>query len=353
MLSLEFVNEFMYRHFEGVIVSSNGTHFNARCALCGDSKKNKRKKRFNLDYNNENPIWHCFNCGESGSFLELYSRLEGVSIDDAKKDLYSFNSDYLIQKLSYRKKEKVIKEIEYENHNWILNDCISLHDSNDQKMNFMLFPEYLKILEDFYENRKIDKSFDIFISYDGEYKNRIIIPVYGKNKEITYFQARRIPGSNIEPKYKNPTLTKGNIILNKDKFDKEKYIVVTEGILDAYTIGNQGTCVFGSSISDEFIKEIMNFTNKGVIISLDNDKAGYDSLKKFMFGYKKRRIIKEKNKYANRVKYFIYPNKYKDCKDINRIRVIHNINNMYEIILNNSYNYSSAVVKLKLSGCIK
>jgi len=346
MIDLQFVNEFVYRHFEKVSSSSNGSHFLARCSLCGDSNKSKAKRRFNLDYNNGNPIWHCFNCGESGSFLELFCRFEGLTINEAKKELFGFDSDYLIQKLSKRKKDKVIKEIEHENHDWLLDDCIGL---NIEPVSTVFYSSYLNLLKQFYRDRKIDKDFDIFIAYKGDYKGRFIIPIYDEYKHIVYFQARRVPGFDILPKYKNPTLTKGGIILNREKFDREKYIIVTEGVIDAYTIGNQGTCSFGTNITEEFLKELISLTDRGVIIALDNDKAGYNSLKKFMLGYTKRKKETLKNKYANRVKYFLFPKKYKDYKDINNIRTAYNIN-IYNMIIDNSYEYSSALVKLKINN---
>ena len=92
MLNLDVVNSFVMEFFSLVTDTKNGTHWHARCPLCGDSKKNIRKKRFHLDYNNGNPIWQCFNCGRSGSFLEIYSELKAISIDDAKNELYGFDS---------------------------------------------------------------------------------------------------------------------------------------------------------------------------------------------------------------------------------------------------------------------
>jgi len=67
-----------------------------------------------------------------------------------------------------------------------------------------------------------------------------------------------------------------------------------------------------------------------------------------MLGYTKRKRKTLKNKYANRVKYFLYPEKYKDYKDINNIRTTYDIN-IYDMIINNSYEYSSMLVKLKLN----
>ena len=74
MPTLEEVNQFMFENFEKVGVSKGGTHFHARCALCGDSKKSKSKKRFHLQFHSEDCIvYNCFNCEQNGNFYKLYS----------------------------------------------------------------------------------------------------------------------------------------------------------------------------------------------------------------------------------------------------------------------------------------
>jgi hypothetical protein len=50
------------------------------------------------------------------------------------------------------------------------------------------------------------------------------------------------------------------------------------------------------NISEELISELLKFTNKNVIIALDNDSEAYKALASFM----------SKNKYAKKVKYFLY-----------------------------------------------
>jgi hypothetical protein len=228
MIDLQAVSDLIYDFFEKVSVSGNGTHFHARCALCGDSKKSKSKKRFHMDYNGGNPIYHCFNCDRSGSFLQLYSMLHGISVEEAYNIFQKFDVENLTRQLSPKKVEKVITEIEYENHNWILDDCLTRWSNPDGIIQL----KYLTELKSFIKKRKIPDEYHIYIAYKGEYKSRIIIPVFDVNKDIIYFQARRIPGTDIEPKYKNPTMTKGDIILNKFRFDPDKYIIITEGLMN-------------------------------------------------------------------------------------------------------------------------
>lgn len=338
MLSLELVTEFVFEYFLNVSISKNGTHFLTRCTLCGDSKKSLSKKRFNLSYNNGNPIYHCWNCSESGSFLQLYSKLKCIEIEDAKKELFGFDPERLIQRLSNKKRTKVLKEIEYENHNWILNDCVTrfstLIDSPDGGL---MYSKYVEVVDIFSKNRKLSRDIKLFFAYKGDYKGRIIIPIYDEYNDITYFQARRIPGSDMQPKYKNPTLAKGNIIFNEHKFKSDKDIIVVEGLIDAMTIGDQGTAMLGSSLSDDFLSKLFKLTDLCVIVAFDNDEPGYISLEKFM----------KESKYSKKVFYFLMPN---DSKDINSYMVDYGIDNMDNFISENTYSYMRTYLFCRLNN---
>jgi DNA primase len=147
--------------------------------------------------------------------------------------------------------------------------------------------------------------------------------------DIIYFQGRRIPGSSMEPKYKNPVAEKSLIIHNESNFGRDKYIVVTEGLIDCSMVGNQGTTMLGVEAANEFIKKLLQMTNKGVIMAYDNDEPGMKALKGFMNG----------SKYRKRVKYFLMPDEYKDAKDINMLQIEHKISDIYEFMVNNANDY--------------
>jgi DNA primase len=330
MITLDVMHEFCYQYMEGVKLSKNNSHVLARCPLCGDSKKSLSKKRFNMDFNSGQPIYHCWNCTESGSFLTLYSNLKGLSISQSLKELNSYDPDYLIQKLSKKKEEKIIQEIEYEYHDYILKDCISATETVDGYMKAM----YQKELKKFIRDRKL--SIKVFVAYKGEYQRRFIIPIYNDG-HIVYFQARAMI-DEVLPKYMNPTLTKGNIIYNKDNFHKNKHIVICEGLIDAATIGKQGTACLGSEISKDFINEVTQLTNKGLIICLDNDKAGLKSVIKLI----------DSNNIPSNTKFFLFPYKYGKYSDINEFFVNENINNIYNFVKENSYSSTTTYTKLKM-----
>jgi hypothetical protein len=283
--------------------------------------------------------------------LEIYSELKAISIDDAKNELYGFDSlkSRLTNREVFLNNHQKIYKVNYETFNWIREQSISRF----QKDEGIVLSKYKPILEKFCRDRLIPNEYDILISYTGDFKGRIIVPVVDGDNNIIYFQARRLPGSNILPKYKNPVVEKSNIVLNEHKFDKNKPIIVTEGLIDAFMIGNQGTSCLGSYFSDDFLDILFPYTNNGLILAFDNpyvDEAGYKSMVRFMLGQErdKHQKKKEPSRYRDIVKYFLPEKQHREAKDINIMRVNYKIEDMYSYILANSYSMTHAYSKLKL-----
>lgn len=330
MIPLQVVSEFVHQHFSKVKTTKGGTQFNARCSLCGDSKKSLTKRRFYLDWNNGDPRYHCFNCGRAGSFINLYSEILGISFGEAKRALLGYNPERIkaelsVQKIVEKKKEPV--QVYMDN---IKNDCIGPGDIP----NGIMEKQCQKLLNEFIQRRKIPSHFKVFVATKGRYKGRAIIPVY-KEGHIIYFQGRAL--TDIEPKYLNPIIEKGSVILNEEHFDREKYIVVTEGLLDAFMVGSQGTSVLGASVSEEFINKISKMTDKGVILVLDNDVTGREKLIELL-----------EEPFTNFCKFFVMPDKYKRVKDLNQLVVEENVDDVYSFVVDNSYDKFSCKVRLGL-----
>jgi DNA primase len=333
------VTEYVLQNIPKTKITKNGTHFNGRCILCGDSKKSQSKKRFNLDWNNGRPMFHCFNCGESGSFLDLYSRLEGINKGHAYKILYEHDvSQFDSESIRKKYTEERMEEIKTERFIFqdILSDCLAPGD----KAGSYVSQKFQNYLLNFIRLRKIPENIKVFVAYKGKYKGRIIIPIYDEENNLIYFQGRAINDS-IKPKYLNPEVDKTTVIYNISKFERDKYIIVTEGLLDAFMVPPQGTTSLGSSITEEFIKEVYTITDKGVILAYDNDKPGQDSILKFM----------KDNKYSDMVKYFLFPNKYSTDEDLNAL-VTNNVNiledDLYDMIIDNSHSRVATEAILRL-----
>ena len=339
MLDLRTVSGFIYENFQQVTASHNGTHFHARCPLCGDSKISATKKRFHLDYKQGRPVWHCFNCGRSGGFISLYCEVLRVSPEEAYKKLYKYDSNrlknQLIKQPPWPRPVSISKE--KEKFNWILDDCAG----PGRVVDSIQYNNWIKYLNEFRQDRIIPNSIKLFYAYKGKYQGRIIIPIY-EGDDVIYFQGRRKPGTAMEPKYKNPVAEKSMIIHNQENFDPEKHIIVTEGLIDCAMIGKQGTTMLGVEASDLFIKALLKMTNRKIIMAYDNDAPGRKALKKFM----------RESKYNKRVLYFLMPKEFKHVKDLNELRKINinenKIGELYDFVVDNSFSYLKTTSKLIL-----
>ena len=332
MLDLQFVHSYVLEHFPNVSVSRNGTHFNFRCPFCGDSDKTLKKRRFHIQYKNEDVIYfNCFNCPESGSFYDLYAYIEGISSEEAYKKLRKFNPESIKDRLSSKNTigKKDIDFSKHENFNdFLANDCLKI-DSIPSGYYQEKLIEYLRF---FKSSRKIDT--ELFVCYKGRFQKRIIVPII-ENGICIFFQARKILETQ-EPKYLNPTVEKENIILNRDKFDQEKFIIVTEGILDADAVGYQGTTCLGASINDQFISELFKYTKRGVILALDNDKTGKEQIQK---------IFKD-SIHNKRLLYFTLEHE----KDLNEFKIKFPGTDIYKYVIENALSYLEAYTQYSIRG---
>ena len=314
--------------------------FKARCPVCGDSKKNLRMQRLHIDLYDKHEDWvcTCYNGGcsfRSGNIYSLYSEVKGVSFSEAKNhiDQLIYDTDEIKRRLTSTKGVSASVNTETQN---ILdidlkNDCFSADTITDDRIH----NRYINALKEFLLNRNIPNK--CFVAYKGRYKGRFIIPIYVDGKMV-YFQGRSIT-KQIEPKYLNPVVDKSNIIMNIDKFDRSKHIVMTEGIIDAWMIeNNQGTSVLGAHFDDDVVMKLLKMTDKGVILCFDNpliDEAGNSELKKFMY----------QSDYADRVKYFLPIRS--DFKDLNDLRSLIT-GSMYDYVVENSFSLLNVTVKLSL-----
>ena len=324
----------------GVDFNHKYGYFKCKCPVCGDSKKNHRSKRLKISRYKDFWSVYCWNggCSVKGmNFYSLYSLITGVSYSDAKKYINNdtYQSHKIKKRLKPRKKNVVIEEERIKTPLDIdLSDCLKIDDKPQGKIQ----ERFYKILEGFIIERKLYNHRDeIYIAYSGRYKARIIIPVV-INNTMEYFQGRTVVGD--ETKYLNPVVDKELIILNSDKFSRDKYIIITEGIIDAFCVNyNQGTSCLGSYISDKLIKTLLGMTDKGIILAWDNpliDICGKEEIISFIEG----------SQYGKTVKYFL-PDRH-DFKDLNDLKILDININIYDYVVKNSFSYLNAMVKLKL-----
>jgi hypothetical protein len=335
------VEELLSEISPSVSRKNNKMGFICRCPVCGDSQKSERIRRLHVDFYHKYDDWicKCYNGGceitDSTNFISLYAKVKGLSYKQAKKIIN--NEIFDVQKAKERLSKKTIIKEEYKEPDitFLLSDEWLSVDS-EPKDRFQ--ERFIHALDLFIKERYIPINYKIFVAYDGEYKGRVIIPIF-IDGELKYFQGRAL-FDIIEPKYKNPDVDKELIISNSDKFDRNKNIVVTEGLIDSWMVeDHQGTSCLGSFFSDELIKQLYEYTDKDIILCFDNpliDKAGFKEISKFI----------KKSKYKNKVKYFFVNDS--TFKDLNELRIQRPDLCIYDFIQDHSYSLYSLKAKLKL-----
>tara|TARA_Y100000034_G_scaffold115454_1_gene152597 strand:- start:134 stop:1072 length:939 start_codon:yes stop_codon:yes gene_type:complete len=119
--------------------------------------------------------------------------------------------------------------------------------------------------------------------FEGEYRNRIIIPSFDDDGDVSYFIARTYNGDSY--KYKNPRASK-NIVFNELFINWNDDLTIVEGVFDAIVARNAAP-ILGSTLhtNSRLIQKIV-YNDTPVYVALDPDAAA-----------KERKIIQTLLKY--------------------------------------------------------
>lgn len=257
-----------------------GDKINCRCPLCGDSKKNKMKKRGY--YYLSTSTYHCFNCETSITGMKLLECLSGSDYMELKQEYIQMMFDgkhfnEMTQHISNKQKTKPIF--------FSLKNIIKPNWKHNLSDNAKTYLNKRRVLEaPFYK--------DTFYSYYSKKGDEYILIPWKLNGIECYFQLNDFEKHNkMGLKYIFPK-NHDKMIFGLDNIDlSKKYIIVFEGVYDSLFVPN-AICVGGKSVTDtqlEIIKK--RYPNMKIYLSFDNDKPGLAALKKslndsrYNFGY--------------------------------------------------------------------
>ena len=113
------------------------------------------------------------------------------------------------------------------------------------------------------------KKYNLGYANVGDYKNRIIFPSYDSEGKINYFLGRSFE-KYTKLKYKNPEVSKMDIIFNEGKINWDSNIYLVEGVFDHITLPNS-IPMLGKVLNDLLFKKLIDNASAKVIIVLDND----------------------------------------------------------------------------------
>jgi hypothetical protein len=299
---------------------------NAKCCICGDSTKNKNKKRLHLytkksmDYD----VINCFNCNWTGNMYSFLKENFPSLYNSYKKEIQesTLNSIASLKdvSLSLRSNTEPIKQ------------DVKLFDIPS---NFIDIKTNIQMLR-YIISRKIKPTGIWYFSNELFHtkinlRDFLIIPLT-KNDKMYGFYSRKITSKFFFTWI--PDENMGYKIWNWFNINKSKPVYVFEGIFDALSSGLENIIsILGADLNEERVKEL-----KDPIFCFDNDSTGKMKAKKYSkLGFK----------------VLIWPLNYKgidleNIKDMNDLMRITSKEFCSDLILNNTFSGLVATIKLKL-----
>lgn len=243
---------FIQSNFGKGLISRDGNDITVSCPFCKDSSKKK------LAINLETWKYHCWVCSAKGN--TLVSALKKFK----SREVVDF---YRVQFLNSSLLKPETDSSEY---------VVTLPDgytplaiTQDSR-----HPD-IRAARRYLDRRGITEQtvwkYRIGVSLVGEFTRRVIFPSLDTTGDLNYYLGRSIdPKSRL--RYINASSDKSAIIFNDVDVDWDKPLHLVEGVFDLIALKENGTCLLGSSLSENsllFKKIVANETD--VVLCLDSD----------------------------------------------------------------------------------
>ena len=262
--------------------------FNAVCCHHNGESMDKRS-RGGVIANGEAISYHCFNCNfktgwQPGRHISFKMRklLTWLNVDENTRQMLNIEALRIKDTVVVDSVEEEKFEIKFK--------------PRPMPDNTVVLADAPQHIQDYVTQRGLDSARLLYSDTKpaGMWK-RFIIPCTYKNKLVGY--TARTTDENSKPKYHNSYDT-GYVYGMDDQLPNAKFVVVTEGVLDAMSIGGVGIL---SNNASEIQAEIIDTLAREVILVPDRDSAG-------------QRLIDDALEYGWSVS---FPEWGSDVKDIN------------------------------------
>lgn len=243
--------------------------FNAVCCSHNGNSLDKRQ-RGGLKATDQGWSYHCFNCGYTASFIlgrqltfKARRLLGWLNVPDNEIEMLNLES------LRHRNIHGII-----EDRQKVFNTLSAIEfEERDLPPFAELLTDEHKQYTEYVRSRKVPQDFPVMIQQrtDGIHwiRPHVVIPFTYENK-IVGWTCRFL--DNKQPKFisdSQPGYVFGTDLQHPDW----QYVIVTEGIFDALSIG--GLALMHNTISDTQARLIRN-VDKEVVVVPDQDKAGLE-----------------------------------------------------------------------------
>jgi len=213
------------------------------CIFCIDHSNH-------LGINLQSKAFNCLKCGETGSASKLVQTIDGVDWYKAKTIMEEFSGAL------YTPREKKFQS------------KTALPIGASKK-----FPQsHLDFLSKRRYNEGVIETYDLYATGPvGVYNHRIIIPVF-VNRRMVAFVGRDITGQSDTP-YRNSSEQYGTKDVKQVLYNIDNVIgntvVIVEGVLDAWRVGDGAVCTFGTKYTREQLRLLKGMHRVFVLYDAD------------------------------------------------------------------------------------
>lgn len=277
------------------------------CPLCGSGVGGADGKRHTgaFHYEKNNQVWKCHSCGRGGTIIDLYGYIEGINAKDSRgfkriiqalEDKYNIEDTSSFKVVSAKEDFKDIPTPEEQ----------AERDYIEEEINLCIGAcEHTVGFSDYLTNRgislEVQRRFNI--GYFGEWLHpktkyrhfgkikrewltpRIIIPTSDRSY-LARATTPEPPENDPRHKYYVKAYKVGEVnIFNSNALTSSDYCFIVEGEIDALSCIECGYNAIGLGSVTMIEKLFNNYEiNKDIVLllALDNDKAGQDSLQKLI-----------------------------------------------------------------------
>ena len=301
------------RKVDLVSIASNYVHLEQKGSRYWACCPFHSEKTPSFSINNDEGIYYCFGCKESGDVIKFVEKLENVDFMDAVKlladkagmqipELQSNENRKQIQK----QKERILSVLDYTYKHYVENlynkdakvaqDYIKFrrftrHELEDFKIGFSKdwtdLVEYLKskgfsekdMLDAGVVGKKNNRVYDVLAG-------RLVFPIFNSFNECIGFSARALEKTDFA-KYLNTAETmvfqKGKVVfgINILKAQKQqqllKNIILVEGQMDVIAMHKSGfksaVACMGTALTKDHVQELKRYSDN-IVLCFDGDGAG-------------------------------------------------------------------------------
>lgn len=218
--------------------TDKGNHrYNCRCSYCGDSAKNKNKKRGYFFQKGGTLLYFCQNCGISEKFSTFlykfdYSLYKQFTMEMFKENLNKDIKGPILPVETRKYIPNIFSGLENVKNLPLDNECRMIADERKlpvQTFDFYFAPNFIE-----WSKGNSDK----FKNWKGEDHPRMVIPWRCRDGHIIGYSARSLHKED-EPRYYRIFIDSvKEHFFGLDRIDEKKQVFVLEGELDSLMIPN-------------------------------------------------------------------------------------------------------------------